>query len=373
MFDVFSRIISFNASANYQVRVLLSEIKDFHVQTIHSQNGVIIASAPGNKKRYTFSTKNVEIIFKKNAWYINNKKMPYLQLYIRPVQGHLSFNERTYEGSFLLYADKDKRYIINELDIEAYIYSVLKSESWPGWPVEVNKVFAIASRSYVMAKILEAAKKKQIFHIKNSNIHQTYTGVHNTAHLKKAVEETKGIILTYKKQPITAMFDSCCGGVIPAHIENVVDFAKAPYLARNYACTFCKKFKIFSWKTEYTFQEITKILQGSGIPIKRLSDIQVTKRDKAGVVQEVIVRDGKNSYTITARECYSLFDAVKSFCFSIQKVNGKIIISGTGYGHHVGICQWGARAMIDFGWDFKRILQFYYPGTHFVRLNCNIK
>lgn len=352
----------------YQVRVLLDEFSDASMRSIYSEKGMIISSLHNIKKGYTAQREKLEIVFKEGSWYIDKKKAPCDQLHIRPIEGHLTFNDRKYAGSFLLIIDENRGYIINELDIEDYIYSVLRSESWPGWPIEVNKVFAIASRSYLVAKVLEAAKKKQFFHIKNTNIHQTYTGVHAIKNLKKAVEETKGVILAYDQQPIIAMFDACCGGIIPAHIENVVDFEKAPYLARDYACTFCKKYRIFSWQVEYPFHEVVNLLRCSGIHIAQLYDIQVIKSDSAGVVQEVMVHDGMTSYILNGKQCYSVFGNIKSFCFSIAKMNEKIVLSGRGYGHHLGLCQWGARALIDYGWDYKRILQFYYPGTDFVRL-----
>jgi len=353
---------------SYQVRVLLDEFSTSSARSIYTEKGVIISPLNNLKKGYTSQRQELEIVFRAGWWYIDKKKALCGQLHIRPIAGHLVFNDKKYAGSVLLVTKKGRGYIISELDIEEYIYSVLRSESWPGWPVEVNKAFAIASRSYVVAKILEAAKKKQFFHIKNTNIHQTYTGVHTITNLKKAVEETKGIILAHDQQPIIAMFDSCCGGIIPAHIENVVDFEKAPYLARDYACTFCQKYRIFSWEVEYAFHEIVDLLKNSGISIAQLHDIQVTKSDNAGIVQEIMVHDGAKFHLLGGKQCYSVFGNIKSFCFSIEKQSEKVVLSGRGYGHHIGLCQWGARALIDDGWDYKRILRFYYPSTYFARL-----
>jgi stage II sporulation protein D len=102
--------------------------------------------------------------------------------------------------------------------------------------------------------------------------------------------------------------------------------------------------------------------------VHAVHDVTVTKRDKAGVVQEVSVRDGKKVYKLTGKQWYSIFGAVKSFCFSITKQNKNYMVGGRGYGHHFGLCQKGARALVDEGWDFKKILHFYYPGTTFVHL-----
>ncbi len=63
-----------------------------------------------------------------------------------------------------------------------------------------------------------------------------------------------------------------------------------------------------------------------------------------------------------------MFKEIKSFCFNIKKKSGKIIFNGRGFGHHLGLCQWGAREMVRDGWDYKQILAFYYPSTNFMRL-----
>jgi stage II sporulation protein D len=290
-------------------------------------------------------------------------------LYIKPVSGVLTFDGKQYAGSLLLIADHNKGYIVNRLDIEEYIYSVLYFENLPSWPLEVHKVLAVASRSYLMVKILEAEKKNRPFHIKNTNIHQTYNGLHDNVRLQQAVEETRGLVLMHNKKPIIAMFDACCGGVVPADIEGVVDFQKAPYLARTYACTFCKKYRVFAWQANYSALDIKNMLKKIKIFVQSVHDVRVTQRDKAGLVRQIVVSDGKKVYTLTGKQWYSLFSSVKSFCFSINKsAKNRYVVEGRGYGHHFGLCQKGARALVDEGWNFKKILQFYYPGTTFMHL-----
>jgi len=59
---------------------------------------------------------------------------------------------------------------------------------------------------------------------------------------------------------------------------------------------------------------------------------------------------------------------MKSRCFTLQKNGTEFIATGRGYGHHMGLCQWGAREMVRGGWQHKEILEFYYPGTTFMCL-----
>ena len=264
---------------------------------------------------------------------------------------------------------QDSLLLINAINLEKYVYCVLRSESWPGWPLEVNKAFAIASRSYAITKVLETmnAKRKKPYHFKNTNIHQTYRGTHSNTILHQAVDQTKGIILAYNKKPVSAMFDSCCGGIIPAHLSDV-NFKQAPYLARTQPCTFCKSCKIYQWALEVSINDFKQLLSDGGYRVSSVDQVLVSAKDNAGSVKKITINDRHKTHTISGKEFYSLIKKVKSFCYDIERRLKTVYIKGKGYGHHLGICQWGARKMVDHGFSFKNILSFYYPKTHFMRL-----
>jgi len=289
------------------------------------------------------------------------------KLRLRSIGGDGECNGVSYDGDFCIMPHKDKILCINQVNLEDYITAVLHTESWPGWPLEVNKVFAIACRSYVAFKLLEARRSGRPFHVKNTNAHQTYRGKHNVSLLKTAVEQTKGIVLGFGGKPALAMFDSCCGGVVPAHIADF-DFTKVPYLARIYACTHCKQSSLYAWNVSYDLARFEALLQQYLYDSARISDIHITKKDKAGLVMEVGLKGSHKVTTISGKKLYSLLKEVKSFYFNVSKKAGTIIFTGRGFGHHLGLCQWGARQMVRDGWDYKSILRFYYPGTYFMHL-----
>lgn len=306
---------------------------------------------------------------KSGCLFINGHKLLQEQIYIQPIDEHTAFENQLYDGFFVLKREKKNYHLINVIDSEEYIFSVLKTESWPTWPVEVHKVIAIAARSYVLHRIMESRKKGLPYHIKNTNHHQTYTGIHSGQAIRQAVQETKGLFLAYEGKPILAMFDICCGGVVPCHVDGMVDFKKAPYLARNYACTFCKDCKSYSWQVEYSLEEFRKYLQeGIDDVMHDLREVRVTHKDKAGIVKNMQAKTCKASHSFTSRELYKLLKEVKSFYFSVKKKAKKVVLKGNGFGHHMGLCQWGAREMVRLGWSFQTVLQFFYPGTTFMRL-----
>ncbi len=211
-----------------------------------------------------------------------------------------------------------------------------------------------------------AEKTGRLYHVHNCNRHQTYQGVHDKKILKDAVKQTEGIIITHDNKPIIAMFDSCCGGVIPAHIADVT-FDYAPYLARTYPCTHCKRCWIYNWQATLTADELHERLQTQVKKLKAIGGLHITKRDKAGLVQQVVVHTGRKKIPLDGKQLYSCLKEIKSFCYTIKKEKNNFILYGRGYGHHLGLCQWGAREMVRDGWNYRRILQFYYPGTKCMR------
>jgi len=228
-------------------------------------------------------------------------------------------------------------------------------------------------RTYVVDKVWEQrnARKRLPYDIKNSNIHQTYKGLHTLYRLRYAVEATRDLILTYKGKPIVAMYDACCGGVIPAHV-NGFDFRKAPYLARPYPCTFCQASKLYTWRRTYSVSTLEQLLQ-QYTHIPRIHNVGVAKRDDAQVVEYLRIYGSTGSVVIPASHLYAACKDLRSLCFSVTKEGDTIIFNGYGFGHHIGLCQWGAREMVRHGWDYVSILQFFYPSVSFMRLRVTHK
>lgn len=354
----------------YRVRVLLQEIENGKpiAWKIGAPAGVIVID-PEAKTKTRIDVREIVISSQKNCFLLNGVRFDQKKLYLCPISGNLKVDGKEYHGSLLIARDAQAHFLINSLDIEDYVCSVLRTESWPGWPLEVNKVFAIASRSYVIGVILNNKANTLPYHVKNTNKHQTYSGVHANPVLKEAVDQTKGIFLIHDKKPIVAMFDSCCGGVIPSRIHGV-NFDHAPYLARDYACTYCKDCRVYNWTAQYPLDHIENLFKKEHKQLKKIHHIKVAKTDKAGLVQQVNVRQGKRNFMIPGKRVYSMLDKVKSHFFEIALDNNTIIINGKGIGHHLGLCQWGAREMVRLGFDYKAILSFYYPGTTFMKLRA---
>lgn len=342
---------------------------------IISNQGVLVSDPyqPACQDRLADQLCNIR--YKNKALWIGSKKLAINRVKITPLEGMLTFAGKPYTGSLSIIFEENFWHVINNVDLEEYVCSVLRAESWPGWPLEVNKAFAIMHRSYAVAKILQSRQqrkkgKKIIWDIGCTNKDQTYHGFSDFPILKQAAEETRDIVMVHQKKPIMAMYDTCCGGLIPAKMKGV-DFKSSPYLARAYPCTFCTNCKVYSWKITYPIDMCQKLFNKAGVNVKNMRAINVSRLDPAGIVEEIKLKCGNHWTQLTGKQVYGIFKDIKSFSFSISQHAASVTFTGIGYGHHLGLCQWGARQMIAEGWKFDEVLKFYYPGTSFMRLDMS--
>lgn len=292
-----------------------------------------------------------------------------VQCMVQDQIGMIEYEDYKYQGSFIIFHDKKQLLLINSIDINDYLLSVVRHEGFPGWPIEMNKVVAITCRTYLVYQILQAQKLDRAYHIENRNNHQTYKGYFDCPKIREAIDQTKNMILGYNGRPACTMYDVCCGGVIPALIDDP-DLKRIPYLARSYACNFCKNHKTYNWSINFSTDEVIARLKKEFPKLDKISDIQVYKKDKAGLVRKIMITSGTQKVIITEKKLKSFFPDMKSYCFDIKKIHKRYFLEGKGFGHHRGLCQWGAHHLVkNQHWNFAEVLQFYYPGTNIMKLN----
>jgi stage II sporulation protein D len=375
----------------FNVRVLLDEKQTKHISSfkIEAKYGMLL-SQPCSRKKILMKQKALKIIAKNNGIYvaikdkthnrITIKKIKHNCIRIKPIRtDKITINKKTYQGHLDIYIDtnNNKRYLINHLRIDDYLYAVLVSEIYQAWPKEMHKVQSVVSRSYVLHYILQTRKNKKNkkpYDIKRSNFNQTYNGYHNYTHVRNAIEETKGLILTNNNKVALTMFDACCGGIIPSKMK-YINVEKEPCLNRNYACHYCKHYNLYTWKKHITLHNLfNRLKQNTKIGNKfndcgKLKKIIVSKRDKAGIVNQIKLICAYKNVSISAQNFWdSLRDKVKSLNFSLKQIQNNIIIEGKGFGHQIGLCQRGARELVKRNWHFRKILKYYYPHTTFARM-----
>ncbi len=375
----------------FNIRVLLYEgnSKKKSIFEVESNSNILVSS-PHTKRKLLIKAKKVWLAIKNNRIYLSiqdeksnrrkTKKVKSTEIKIVPTKtDNLTINKKTYQGNFTVKIDKKKKalFLINNLNLDDYLYSVLVSESYQTWPLEMQKVQAVISRSYAihcMTITRRNEKNKRPYDLKRSNFHQTYNGTHKYTHLRQAINKTKNLILTHSDEVVLAMFDACCGGIIPANIKGV-DFDKAPYLARKQRCTFCKNYNLYHWRRTISPRILFEKLRSNPTIHKKfkkagyLKNIYVSQKDKAGIAHKIKVVCSRKKFSITSTNLWkNLRNKIKSLNFTIHKTKKSVIFEGNGFGHQIGLCQRGARELVRHGWNFKKILNFYYPGTRFARL-----
>lgn len=352
------------------VRVLLAKGSQNELLSgvLNVSSGVKFIDALDRQRVLVMDQKKFDFNVHDGQLFINKKRLLLSQLIIEPSDGTFEFNGVRYSGFLFCVQEKGYVYIINCVGLENYVAGVLNAESWPGWPLDAHKVLAIAIRTYVLAMINDAAVSRRLYHVKNTNFHQVYKGIAQSWLILQAVQETNGrVMVDGNNKPILAMYDSCCGGIIPAQVRGI-DFKKAPYLARKRPCTFCSACKRYAWVVKFEKAELTRYLKSVFPTIGQLHEIKVHGKDRAGLVTSVAIKERYGVHTVSGKKICSLLKGVKSCCFTIQMRGRTVIFKGRGHGHQMGLCQWGAFQLVQRKRSVEHILKFYYPGIKIVTL-----
>jgi len=262
--------------------------------------------------------------------------------------------------------------VINEVPMEDYVMGVLAGEIPASWPLEALKAQAIAARTFAVYKQRESRRKGLSYDLESSTQYQMYLGsqVVNEK-LRQAVLETKDEIMTYQDQPIMAVFHSNCGGET-SNAEPVWG-SDRPYL-RPESCSFDKNGKHYRWQAELSVPDAVDALRKAGVKIFDVTGITVIDRDKGGRILSLVLRDGEGRKHTVKGAAFRMAlgaDVVRSTRFDAKLENGKITLTGTGWGHGVGLCQDGACGMAKAGYGAFDILRHYYYGIIVDRLKEN--
>ncbi len=272
------------------------------------------------------------------------------------LNGKVFINGQFYVGYFEVKRDENGLYIINDLPFERYIEGVVASETGKEWEIEALKAQAVISRTYAI--FYKTLKTKKDFHLTSSVLHQVYKGNNTSPLIRRAVKETEGEILIYEGYPIKAFYHSTCVG--KTELPEEVWGGDYPYL-KSVDCN-SKNSPYENWQRRFSFEKIEKALG-----ISSIEDISIASYTSTGRVKTLnIVAANTSEMEVKATDLRKLlgYRELPSTHFSlIIKESGYAIFDGKGYGHGVGLSQWGALEMAKQGKNYKEILKHYYPGT----------
>ena len=337
------------------VRVLLLKTKDKVKITSESKtrvrelkSGQIISERPEFSAEFSPGQLNASIIIE--AW-----------------DSPLSVNGALYRGDIELHNVIGVINVINVISMNDYLKGVVPCETPATWPIEALKAQAVAARTYCYYHIISGGQNP-LYALDATVRSQVYRGFSaEKPQSSKAVDETDGIIITDNNKPIVAYFHSTCGGATIAN-NHVWSGAGLDYL-KGKKCGFCSKSPHFSWEQKLTLAEITQAVRVKYKNIDKITRISFIKKE--GRVTEVRIFYTNGSMRMSGNNFRLMFQspAIKSLYFVSKKDGNGLLLKGNGFGHGVGMCQWGAKGMADSGLKYKDILSHYYSHVKLVKIS----
>ncbi len=282
--------------------------------------------------------------------------------------------EREYQGTIRIIKTKANTYTaINILDIEDYLLNVIGREISPTSPLEALKAQAIAARSHALH---EASVSENQSYDLVANISQAYFGrekLHKNVVL--AIEATRGQVLYFQGKPIPAFFHSSCGG----HTETASNVWQSLILTRSGVpvkfpgavyCSACAKSEETKWKFEISVATLQRIFQRYGYKVGASPSITIAQKAVGGHAITVAIRSETGEFILSAEKLRSIlgYSSLKSTLFQVSRESlpnntpgDTLLFTGGGYGHGVGLCQYGAQVMAEHGSSCNAILAHYFP------------
>ncbi len=279
-------------------------------------------------------------------------------------QEEIRLEGKPYKGFLEILREKDGTLTaVNDVGLEDYVMGVVAGEVPSRTPLEALKAQAIAARTFVVYQRGKNGKKEGEFDVRSTSVDQMYEGSRRVdERIRKAVEETRGEILFYRDEPIEAMFHSNCGGRTSRAVD--VWGEERPYL-QSVSCDFGNKADHFRWKAEIRESDVRERLRRAGQRVWKVRELKPLDRDESGRIFRVEVRDEAGQRKVIQGSALRMAlgpDVIKSTRFEVRRNGDKMVFTGRGWGHGVGLCQEGSWGMAVKGYRAFEILRHYYRG-----------
>jgi stage II sporulation protein D len=288
---------------------------------------------------------------------------------LTPVNGEsLRLNGRDYPGTIEVAPSGDGLVVVNELPLEEYLAGAVKAEAGDRMPVEMLKAQAIVARTYAAYHRQQNAGR--LYHLTASTAHQQYLGrVAKDSPAWAAVRETERQVALWDGRLFPAFYHTDSGGY--------TEDPRAVFAARNMPALRPVRAEFPSssphqrWRLEIPLAELGARLLGAGISVGGIVALDVLDRSPSLRVSQIAIRGLTGEVVLRGNDLRRLlgYDTLKSTLFAVAVVGRVARFVGRGYGHGVGLDQWGAKAMAERGYRAEQIVAYYYPGVVLSRLD----
>lgn len=265
---------------------------------------------------------------------------------------------RTYRGSIIIKPFKDNFTVINYLDIEDYLKGVVPSEMPSSWHLEALKAQSIAARTYSMAML--GRRKALGYDLKSTVEDQMYIGYLKEDPLTSAaIKATQGeLLITNQGLYVDAYFSSHAGFYTNTP-EGAWGLSPKGYLMP------AREVMNSTWQIQLSKQELENKLQD--LQLNPIKAITILNRSLEGRVAQILI-SGTEKHALLIGEEFRHKLGLRSTNFDIIYSSNSITISGSGYGHGIGMSQHGAKYLAEHGRTYEEILGHYYKRASLLKL-----
>jgi stage II sporulation protein D len=315
------------------------------------------------------------------------------QVIARPANegSFLIWNGKRYRGEILLSATDSGLLVVNRLPMDSYLRGVVPLEIGNRTPAEMAAVQAqaVAARTYAYKHLNDA----RAFDMYATVQDQVYGGVDaEKPQSDDAITTTADVVVLYNGQPITTPYHSTCGGSTAAVSEVWYDQSDQPYLRPvsdripGTSHFYCDPSPRFSWTQSYDGVGLKAVMEkylaaytkAPKTNLGRITDVRTQGRTQSGRIAALAIQTESGSYTLKGNDIRFVLRDPKGailnstlFDYTVSGSGGEVsslTITGRGYGHGIGMCQWGAIGRARAGQNYRTILETYYPGTTIGRI-----
>ncbi len=306
------------------------------------------------------------------------------------------FKGKRYRGALRTVSTDSGVLVVNIVPLEQYLKGVVPLElgERPAAESAALEAQAIAARSYTVSRLLAARARagrgrSEHFELVASTADQVYGGADaERPNASAAVDATRGLVLRYGDRVIAAPYSSACGGETATAQEAWPGSAGEPYLQRvsdklpgrevRYYCDIAPR---FYWERSLTGAELDAVVARYLSSVTRVPSggpgavqaIRVAERFPSGRVRVLELRTAAGTFDVAGNASRNVLrtpsgEPLPSSYFSVSAEASsssitRVVLRGNGYGHGVGMCQWGAIGRARAGQSARMILRTYFPGT----------
>jgi stage II sporulation protein D len=287
-----------------------------------------------------------------------------------PITVVMGDKKKTLRGELEVTAGEGGLLVLNLVDMESYLLSVVPAESAASWPLETLKAQAVAARTYAFNR--RQARTKWLYDVTDDTWDQVYAGLdREDERSSRAVRESAGVLLVYESatglQPIQTYYTANSGG-FTSDPKTIFNLSDTPYLKAQPDSASLQG-KMASWTRKFERTKIENILRDRSIDVGQLESIEVASKGSCGRVLRVILKGDKSTVEVKSKPLLTGGGLkLPDVLVDIRREGETFVFEGHGFGHGVGYSQWGGAIMGEQGETFAQILSFYYPGARLQRM-----